>query len=107
MTPGDAQDRDQNQWRQQKRGRAAQVGHQVEIPRMVGDAKDAVEGPGAGEHAEGQHMHQWVAHQTFRQTLALGEPGGAEQHQQIAAAKQQQGGKIKVHGVVGAIQWLL
>ncbi|MNF76050.1 hypothetical protein D3C84_581470 [compost metagenome] len=92
---GQAQDRVQQHRGQQEGAGKAQVDGQEAVAILVGEVHGAVERPGAGIHAQRQGVDQRVAHQRAKHSAALGQPGDAEQHQQVDGADQQQVGQVK------------
>src|SRR5690554_484773 len=107
MAAGNSQQGNQDQRRQQKTDRCADIRDQVNIARMIGHAENAIEGPGAGKNTKRQYVNQRVARKAFGQQAAFGQPGGTKECQQVATTQQGQQAEIKVHGDGDAIRrWL-
>ncbi|MNN13835.1 hypothetical protein D3C81_1268810 [compost metagenome] len=94
---GDAQDRREQHWREQEGAGHAQVDRQEAIAIFVGQPDGAIEGPGAGIHAQRQGVDQRVAHQPARHQAAFGDPGNAEEKSQVDGADQDQLRQAKGH----------
>ncbi|MCY1536704.1 hypothetical protein D9M68_721700 [compost metagenome] len=102
---GDAQDWIEQHRRQQEGAGYTEVAGEKTITVLVGQADRAVEGPGAGVHAERQGVGQRVADDPARDQAVFADPGHAEQHQQVGGADQDQlaQAKARQHRVGSAI----